>query len=288
MKATLSHNDLVRPETGIDFVPVTTENPRSLSRKQIKSFNEKGFISPLSALSEQEASNNKRYFDDLLKRLSDFNDGRDAYSIMNYHDQCKGLWELAQHPVILDYIEDLIGPDIVCWTTHYFCKLPNDRKPVAWHQDATYWPIRPTRTVTVWLAVDDVNESNSPMEFIEGSHTLGAIPWERAPKDTVLQQEIPEATRLGSIYTNVLPAGSISLHTSTLVHGSSANVSMSQRRCGLTLRYIPPSCGVLDQAKSALHRGIVCRGNGGAWTPIPEPAGEDMSPKPWHRKSTSR
>lgn len=288
MKASFSHNDLVRRETGIDFAPVTTEKPQVLSSKQIQTFNEKGFISPLPALTEQEARDNKHYFDGLLHRLSRFDDGRDAYSIMNYHDQCKGLWKLAQHPVILDYIEDLIGPDIVCWTTHYFCKLPNDGKPVAWHQDATYWPIRPTRTVTVWLAVDDVNQSNSPMEFIEGSHTLGAVPWQRAPKDTVLQQEIPDATSLGAIYANVLPAGSISLHTSTLVHGSSANVSTSQRRCGLTLRYIPPSCGVLDQAKSSLYRGIVCRGNGGAWTPIPEPPGEDLSPKPWHRKTATQ
>ena len=288
MKATSTHNDLVRQETGIDFAPITTENPRSLSNKQIESFNQDGFISPLPALSKQEAVDNKIYFNDLLDRLSRFDDGRDAYSIMNYHDQCNGIWRLAQHPIILDYIEDLIGPDIVCWTTHYFCKLPNDGKPVAWHQDATYWPIRPTRTVTVWLAVDDVNDSNAPMEFIVGSHTLGVVPWQRAPKDTVLHQEIPDAERLGEIYANVLPAGSLSLHTSTLVHGSSANISMSQRRCGLTLRYIPPSCGVLDQAKSTLHRGIVCRGNGGAWAPIPEPPGEDLSPKPWHRKTTSR
>lgn len=288
MKASNNLDTLVRPDNGIDFVPVATHSPQSLSAGQIESFNRDGFISPLRALTKQETLDNKTYFNDLLARLSRFEDDRDAYSIMNYHDCCKGIWNLAQHPVILDYVEDLIGPDIVCWTTHYFCKLPSDSKPVAWHQDATYWPIRPTRTVTVWLAVDDVDESNSPMEFIVGSHTLGALRWQRAPKDTVLHQEIPDATTLGPTFANVLPAGSLSLHTSTLVHGSKANISNTKRRCGLTLRYIPPSCGVLANAKSTLNKGIVCRGDGGAWTHIPEPSGEDLSPKPWHRKSVDR
>ena len=279
---------LERAETGIDFEPVANASPRTLSPRHIESFNREGFISPLPALTKQERIDSSNYFDELLERLASFNDGRDAYSIMSYHDSCRGLWRLAQHPVILDYIEDLIGPDIICWTTHYFCKLPLDGKPVTWHQDATYWPVRPTRTVTVWLAIDDVDVTNAPMEFIVGSHLLGEVPWQRAPNHSVLHQEIPDATALGPIYANVLPAGSVSLHASTLVHGSSAYVSSGKRRCGLTLRYIPPSCGVLADAKTTLNRGIICRGDGGAWTHIPEPPGEDLSPKPWDRPTKYR
>jgi hypothetical protein len=34
-------------------------------------------------------------------------------------------------------VEDLIGRDIICWGTHFFCKLPRDPKKVPWHQDAS-------------------------------------------------------------------------------------------------------------------------------------------------------
>ena len=283
----ISNKDsLVREDTAIDFDPVDPDQARTLSSAQVQGFNQNGYITPLEALSADEAQHNKTYFDRLLNELGSYRDGRDAYSIMNYHDQCRGIWQLAQHPKILDYVEDLVGPNIVCWTSHYFCKLPQDGKAVAWHQDATYWPIRPTRTVTVWLAVDHVDESNAPMQFIAGSHLLGEIPYQEADPSTVLRQEIPNASEYGHITSNVLPAGSISLHTSTLVHGSKPNTSLSKRRCGLTLRYIPPECGVLDYARRSLTHGIICRGNGGAWQHITEPQGEDLSPKSWHRKKT--
>ena len=196
---------------------------------------------------------------------------------MGYHNRCQGIWDLANHPKILDYVEDLIGPDIVCWTSHYFCKQPHDPRPVNWHQDATYWPVRPTRTVTVWLAIDDVTDQNSPMQFIEGSHKLGKLEWQEAPENAVLRQSVPNADFYGSVFSNTLRAGEISLHTSTLLHGSQPN-SSPKRRCGLTLRYIPPTCGVLPKAESLFRNVIVCRGNGGPWLASRRPDGDDLRP----------
>src|SRR5258708_12688599 len=47
--------------------------------------------------------------------------------------------ELARHPRILDAVEDVIGPDILCWSTTFFTKEANSPSFVSWHQDATYW-----------------------------------------------------------------------------------------------------------------------------------------------------
>ena len=54
--------------------------------------------------------------------------------------------------------------------SHLFAKLPGDAKRVAWHQDASYWPLSPSRVVTAWLAIDDVNLYNSAMQVIPRSH----------------------------------------------------------------------------------------------------------------------
>ena len=44
---------------------------------------------------------------------------------------------LAHHPKILDAVEDLIGPDVLCWTSNFFIKEPSHPGFVSWHQDAT-------------------------------------------------------------------------------------------------------------------------------------------------------
>src|SRR6185369_15209394 len=121
---------------------------------------------PLDVYTPAEADSNRLYFDRLLEGVLAKNDGRDAYSINGYHRQCAGLWDIVMNPRILDYVEDLLGPNIVAWGTHYFCKMPHDPRPVPWHQDASYWPLTPSKTVTVWLAIDDSDVENSAMMVV--------------------------------------------------------------------------------------------------------------------------
>jgi hypothetical protein len=58
--------------------------------------------------------------------------------------------DFAHDPEILDLVECAIGPDIVLWGAHVFCKPAGDGKEVPWHQDGHYWPIRPLATCRVW------------------------------------------------------------------------------------------------------------------------------------------
>ena len=105
-------------------------------------------------------------------------DRRNSYSVNSYHLVCAGLYDLIQTPLLLDYAQDIIGPDIVCWGMHLFAKMPGDGMEVPLHQDAIYWPLTPARSVTVWLAVDDTDTDNAAMEFVPGSHVLGPLPHE--------------------------------------------------------------------------------------------------------------
>lgn len=274
-------------DDSIDFYPSLPGDGRTLTRRQVERFNADGFLRPLDALLAQEVDSARRYFDYLLARVRALKDGRNAYTLDGYHNRCAGIWDMARHPVLLDYVEDLLGPDFVCWSSHYFCKLPGDAKRIPWHQDATYWPVRPTKTVTVWLAIDDVDEDNAPMRFIRGSHRLGRVPWRKADGDVVLYQEVAEAEGYGACVANTLRAGQVSIHASTLLHGSEANAS-PRRRCGLALRYIPADCGVTarptragadpDRLKRAvLGNAVPCRGDPGHWRRNVRPPGDDVT-----------
>jgi ectoine hydroxylase-related dioxygenase (phytanoyl-CoA dioxygenase family) len=198
--------------------------------------------------------------------------GHDSYSINGWHRHCRGIYRLLQEPRILDYVEDLIGPHLISTMTHYFCKEPGDEKQVVWHQDASYWPLTPSKVVTVWLAIDDVEEENGPMQFIPGSHHHGQIPFEysTAEEKNVLGQSVRSPEEFGDPPVSVcLQAGQISIHTDLLLHGSAPNRS-TRRRCGLTLRYMPPDvrAQTRDHASAFICRGTDPEAYWQSW-PIP-------------------
>ena len=265
-------------ERDLSFKPVANDNPQHLTREQLDFYNEQGYIFPVSIYNESESTANRDYFDMLLREMNAFRDGRDSYAINGYHMRCQGLWDIVTEPRILDYVEDIVGPNIIAWGTHFFCKMPHDPKVVPWHQDASYWPLSPARTMTVWLAIDDADIENAAMQFIPGTHRLGPLDWKHTDKPAVLHQEIVNIGQYGQPIADKLKAGEISLHADMLAHGSTPNYS-NLRRCGLTIRYCPPEVRPLNPmwAKQA----VLCRGTDdyGHWANIPRPAGEDLSPE---------
>jgi hypothetical protein len=266
-----------KEERDLSFKPVVNDAPRQLTPQQIRFYNEHGYVMPLQAYTPAEADRNRAYFDDLLRKVQQARSDLDAYSVNGFHVFCAGLYDIVTHPVILDHVQDLIGPDVVCWGSHFFCKQAHDPRKVAWHQDASYWPLTPARTVTVWLAIDDADRANAAMKFLPGTHRQGHLKWHEVAKGTaVLNQEIEGAEQLGEPVYDELKAGQFSLHADMLAHGSDPNGS-DRRRCGLTIRYCPPTVRALNPrwTKGA----ILCRGSGagGEWTYNPRPAGENVS-----------
>ena len=262
-------------ERDLFFKPVENPSPKKLSTEQLEHYNKKGYIRPLGLFDNGEIARHRAYFDRLLQKLNDLHDGRNAYAINCYHTLCEGIWDLCMEPRILDYVEDIIGPNIIAWGSHYFCKLPHDGKRVPWHQDASYWALDPSRTVTVWIAIDDADEDNAAMKFIPGTHRVGHLKWSKAEGDVVLSQEITDADRFDTPVYDCLNAGQISLHADMLVHGSDPNNS-SRRRCGLTVRYCPPEVRATKPGWNI--DSIIARGSDptGHWSHNPRPLGDTM------------
>jgi ectoine hydroxylase-related dioxygenase (phytanoyl-CoA dioxygenase family) len=166
------------------------------------------------------------------------------------------VWELASHPAILDAVEAVLGPDVMLLATHFFCKYPapptthHPERFVAWHQDVTYWGLEPPLTVTAWYAVDNSDAENGCMRVIPGSHRGGIREHgkaDRAGNLLSINQEAPVTPEEEARAVDLpLRAGEISLHHGILIHGSNANRS-TRRRCGLTLRYVPPHVRQIEE-----------------------------------------
>ena len=99
----------------------------------------------------------------------------------------------------------------------------------------------PSRTATVWLAIDDADTGNACMRFIPGSHRHGHLTYHlsEADENNVLFQTVRDAENYGDPIDVELKAGEISIHSDLLLHSSHYNES-DRRRCGLTLRYVAP------------------------------------------------
>ena len=262
-------------DEGILFQPVAGP-PRRLAPEQVEHFNCHRYIADLPLLALAAAVAHRAWFDNLRGQFRAA--GKEAHSINGYQARLKSLYDLATHALLLDYVEDLIGPDIVCWGTHYFCKEPGDARAVPFHQDAIYWPFRPLRTVTAWIAIDDVTLDNGPMCFLPGSHLEGPYETRAREGDVVLNLETVGFEQLGEPCPLTMQAGRVSLHTDLLVHGSALNASLN-RRCGLRLRFVPPDVWVRDPGFEGWTRtALLCRGSceDSNWRPREVPATDEV------------
>lgn len=229
-------DELANIPRDLTFRPFVNPAPRVLKADEIEQFNREGFLKPLRLFDAVEIAAIREYFDALLAKY--MAEGKDSYSISSAHLRHGRVWDILTHPRIVAIVTDLIGPSVIAWGSHFFCKMPGDGKRVAWHQDASYWPLTPSKAVTVWLAIDDADPGNANMRYIPGTHVLGHLTWQLSETDesNVLNQTVPEVEKYGAPVDVTLKAGEAAVHSDLLLHGSEANTS-TRRRCGLTLRY---------------------------------------------------
>ena len=271
----MSHTVFPDLQRDLTFHPVHNAHPHALTRAQLDHYNAKGYIVPLDVLTPAEVAEHRAYFEQLLAKT--LAKGWNNYAINGWQTRCPGIYDLVTHPRILDYVQDLLGETLICWATHYFAKLPGDGKRVSWHQDASYWPLTPSKTVTVWLAIDDTDVENGAMTVIPGSHVHGQLDFEESTsaENNVLNQSVRSPESYGDKPVAFeMKAGQMSLHSDLLLHGSEPNLS-NRRRCGLTMRFVSPE---VRELKGWRRNTIIARGSdpSGHWPHNPRPAQDDI------------
>lgn len=151
------------------------------------------------------------------------------------------LDELIRTPAILDAVEDVLGPDILCWSSSFFIKEPGTADYVSWHQDATYWGLSEPEVVTAWVALTASTPENGSMRVIPGSHREQVPHVDTFAEHNLLSrgQEIAVEVDEARAVDIVLRPGEMSLHHVLIFHASGPNRS-GDRRIGFAIRYIPP------------------------------------------------
>jgi phytanoyl-CoA dioxygenase PhyH len=229
---------------------------KMLTEAALRQYQEQGYYAPIRVMPRAEA-------DALRGRLEDFEAGAGILAgKLRHKSHLLFTWlnDLVRHPHILDAVEDVIGPNILCWGSSFFIKEAQNPAFVSWHQDSTYWGLDPADVVTAWIALTDSTAANGAMRVIPGTHRLEQVPHQdtfRADNLLSRGQEIMVEVDDRQAAMLELQAGEMSLHHVRLIHGSDPNPS-PQRRIGFAIRYIPTSvrqvAGAHDHA--TLVRGV--------------------------------
>ena len=212
--------------------------PKLLSNEAVAAFRRDGYYSPVRVMPAEEA----RGYRDALE-AHEAKAGQPLQGNWRHKTHLLFTWAdaLVHHPKIVDAVEDLIGPNILCWTTNFFIKEKSHPGFVSWHQDSTYWGLEPDDVITAWVAFTEVTPENGYMQVIPGSHKIDQLPHlDTFHKDNLLSrgQEISVEVDKSKAVGLAMHAGEMSLHHIKLVHGSEPNRS-ADRRIGFAIRYIP-------------------------------------------------
>ena len=200
----------------------------ALTTKQLKQYQDKGYLSPIDIFSPEEAKKIKVEIEYIEKKWPEALIGLGRN---NAHYISPLLDRVCHNSKILDAVESIIGKNILVGGTTLFIKEPDNKGFVSWHQDAKYIGFEPHNWVTAWLAITDANEKNGCMRMCPGTHKEKI----KEHKDTfnknnlLTRGQTVQNIQLKDTVPNELKAGQLSLHHPMIVHGSGLNKSNSRR-----------------------------------------------------------
>jgi len=217
-------------------MPVNT-----LTREQVAAFRRDGFLFPFPMLGKDETEACLAAIERYERWLGcPLPEAERKWNTMPFA-HLPWFNALVRDPRVLDVIEDLIGPDILVWTSTFWVKEPESPGIAAWHQDNAYFGLEPSEQVCAWLALTE-----SDVE----AGCVNVLPWHGAPRilhhaarkvaasinrgNQTVVEPFDESTRVAM----ELKAGSFSVHHGLCMHGSGPNRSR-RRRVGLGFNYIP-------------------------------------------------
>jgi non-haem Fe2+, alpha-ketoglutarate-dependent halogenase len=208
-----------------------------LSMRQVQSYREEGILFPIRVLDGVEISTFRTAFDDMEQYGGPQRYARDTHLFFSW------AYQLATHSGVVEVVQEILGPEILVDGTLILTKYPADGSFAPWHQDGEYSGWYKTPSVSAWIALTDSHSRNGCMRVVQGSHLGGRHPHRKAIyekslflRSTEIEVEVDETAA-----TDVeLKAGELSLHDSSIIHGSSPNQS-NTRRIGFVVRFVTPA-----------------------------------------------
>lgn len=133
---------------------------------------------------------------------------------------------------------ELLGNEVIGANMQYFNKPPGIGHPTPAHQDGYYFMLEPNEAVTMWLALEDVDEETGCVRYVKGSHDDGLRPHgetetlgfsqgllDYGPRDEEREVAVPASP------------GDLLVHHALTIHRADGNSSPTRTRKALGFIY---------------------------------------------------
>ncbi len=159
--------------------------------------------------------------------------------------------EYYQHPVWTALAAALVGEEVVSMGPEWFDKPPETSKHTPPHQDNYYFCLKPPHVVTVWMALDDVDDGNGCLRYVRGSHLLPIRPHSRSSVLGFSQgiTDYGPADEAREVRIHLSP-GDVVAHHGNTIHRADANASASRNRRAFAMVLKGVSCRRDEEAFS--------------------------------------
>jgi phytanoyl-CoA hydroxylase len=195
------------------------------------------------------AGNLDRYVREIVPGLPDtdafYDDRSRPETLKQLHrmDQDPFFAAYVNHPRWVALAESLLGERATALAPEWFNKPPLSTKGTPPHQDNYYSCLEPCNVLTIWMALDPIDDENACLRFVPGSH-LGPVRPHAPSKVLGFSQAITDygpldASREVAIH---LAPGDVSVHHGNLVHLAGANRSPTRHRRAFAIVFNGQSC----------------------------------------------
>jgi len=220
-----------------------------------------GFLNPDQL--EELLSNLGRYVTDIAPSLPNtdvFYEDKDQVNTL------KQLIRMSQHDPFFQRMMDdseftrlaelLLGRETSSRNMQFFNKPPKIGLPTPPHQDGYYWMINPCEGLTMWLALEEVDEENGCVRYASGSHRKGMRPHSRT-NTLGFSQGISDFPNEDDKATEVVTrarAGDLLVHDAKTVHWADGNTSENRTRKAMGLIYFSDRAREDKEAQAAYQK----------------------------------
>jgi len=211
-----------------------------------QSYEREGFVVVRQLLSADEFAELRdhldRYIRDVVPSLPD----ADAfYEDRSRPETLKQMQRLQQDAYFARYLHHpkwtrlaalLLDEPIQVEGSEWFNKPPGTNHVTPPHQDNFYFCYEPPQVLTMWLALDPVDEENGCLRYVPGSHRRGIRPHQRT-KTLGFSQGISDYGDADRALERpiVMQPGDVTIHHGNTIHRADANRSPTRHRRSFAL-----------------------------------------------------
>lgn len=207
---------------------------------------------------QEVVDNLDRYIRDIVPTLpvehAYYQDRSKSETLKQMHNMGRDPWFEAyrKNPKWVSLAEGLLGEKAEASEPEWFNKPPNTVHETPPHQDNYYFNLVPANVLTIWVALDPIDEENGCLRFLRGSHKKGVLEHTRS-QILGFSQYIPNYDELKADEVTIkLNPGDASIHHANIIHRADPNTSTMRNRRAFAMVMQGESCEI-DQDALVRH-----------------------------------